>query len=84
MKAKTMLAPGLVLLAGLAGYVLRRRELTSGFDAAGLNIPSLDAKLLVALSLAVAVLALVYALRQRPSPPGTRPFRKTLPWRCCG
>ena len=76
MKAKTMLAPGLVLLAGLAGYVLRRRELTSGFDAAGLNIPSLDAKLLVALSLAVAVLALVYALRQKAQPAWDKTFPK--------
>ena len=49
MKVKKILAPGLVLLAGLAGYVLRQRELSSGFDETGLNVPSQDARLLVAL-----------------------------------
>lgn len=76
MKIKKLLAPGLVLLAGLAGYVLRQRELRSGFDEAGLNVPSLDARLLVVLSVAVTVLVLIYALTRKAQPAWDKTFPK--------
>ncbi len=75
MRKQTIIAPGLAVLAGAVGFVLRRQGLRTGFDEAGLNIPSGASAALAVFSGVVVLAALVWGLRRKNQPF----FEKTFP-----